>query len=111
MIRRPPRSTLFPYTTLFRSREEKVVATVSEPQRSAVPTTVSGPEIIIPTIKKSVRSNIDILTAEHRPSAYILRLKQEITPPPLIHLLKRVAWERRWRRRYFFINEVSFFSV
>src|SRR5258708_36064529 len=26
MIRRPPRSTLFPYTTLFRSRYEKAVA-------------------------------------------------------------------------------------
>src|SRR5256886_9885063 len=26
MIRRPPRSTLFPYTTLFRSRKEAVVA-------------------------------------------------------------------------------------
>src|SRR2546430_10327431 len=25
MIRRPPRSTLFPYTTLFRSREDDVV--------------------------------------------------------------------------------------
>src|SRR3712207_8902923 len=25
MIRRPPRSTLFPYTTLFRSRDEHVV--------------------------------------------------------------------------------------
>src|SRR3712207_8805899 len=24
MIRRPPRSTLFPYTTLFRSREQKL---------------------------------------------------------------------------------------
>src|SRR5256885_16263345 len=26
MIRRPPRSTLFPYTTLFRSRQEFLVA-------------------------------------------------------------------------------------
>src|SRR3712207_9088196 len=26
MIRRPPRSTLFPYTTLFRSRREKAAA-------------------------------------------------------------------------------------
>src|SRR5258707_7073173 len=26
MIRRPPRSTLFPYTTLFRSREPRVVS-------------------------------------------------------------------------------------
>src|SRR3712207_7264397 len=25
MIRRPPRSTLFPYTTLFRSNEDKIV--------------------------------------------------------------------------------------
>src|SRR5437764_8921723 len=30
MIRRPPRSTLFPYTTLFRSRER------DEPLRSAI---------------------------------------------------------------------------
>src|SRR5256884_4162650 len=26
MIRRPPRSTLFPYTTLFRSLEERIVS-------------------------------------------------------------------------------------
>src|SRR3712207_7600282 len=31
MIRRPPRSTLFPYTTLFRSRVEKVAT--GEPGR------------------------------------------------------------------------------
>src|SRR2546430_6143848 len=28
MIRRPPRSTLFPYTTLFRSRRAKIIALV-----------------------------------------------------------------------------------
>src|SRR3989442_13231501 len=28
MIRRPPRSTLFPYTTLFRSREDGLLAVV-----------------------------------------------------------------------------------
>src|SRR5262245_63307229 len=33
MIRRPPRSTLFPYTTLFRSRPR--AATEREPRRSA----------------------------------------------------------------------------
>ena len=31
MIRRPPRSTLFPYTTLFRSVAERVLATISRP--------------------------------------------------------------------------------
>src|SRR3712207_8244945 len=35
MIRRPPRSTLFPYTTLFRSRMSIVVNTVS-PSRSTI---------------------------------------------------------------------------
>src|SRR3712207_9358751 len=29
MIRRPPRSTLFPYTTLFRSRQERLVRRVA----------------------------------------------------------------------------------
>src|SRR5256885_5887822 len=33
MIRRPPRSTLFPYTTLFRSREQRVIASALELQR------------------------------------------------------------------------------
>src|SRR2546430_12477546 len=39
MIRRPPRSTLFPYTTLFRSlaarRHDEVVPAGREPQREA----------------------------------------------------------------------------
>src|SRR3712207_8875723 len=33
MIRRPPRSTLFPYTTLFRSRQPEVPAAVALGQR------------------------------------------------------------------------------
>src|SRR5688572_32171091 len=31
MIRRPPRSTLFPYTTLFRSREAVLAGDLQEP--------------------------------------------------------------------------------
>src|SRR2546427_3107857 len=37
MIRRPPRSTLFPYTTLFRSRDEHVLVEVAEPARALDP--------------------------------------------------------------------------
>src|SRR3712207_9177380 len=38
MIRRPPRSTLFPYTTLFRSRQPRVPLPVRDRQRQrAVP--------------------------------------------------------------------------
>src|SRR2546422_11380369 len=33
MIRRPPRSTLFPYTTLFRSPEPEVVVDADIPER------------------------------------------------------------------------------
>src|SRR3712207_9203387 len=36
MIRRPPRSTLFPYTTLFRSRLEHEVAVAALPGRDLV---------------------------------------------------------------------------
>src|SRR3712207_6992239 len=31
MIRRPPRSTLFPYTTLFRSRSQRTVRALAHP--------------------------------------------------------------------------------
>src|SRR5256884_5591556 len=37
MIRRPPRSTLFPYTTLFRSREDSAVLTVGVQQELQMP--------------------------------------------------------------------------
>src|SRR5258707_5615680 len=33
MIRRPPRSTLFPYTTLFRSKPGKPFCTVADPHK------------------------------------------------------------------------------
>src|SRR2546426_4277238 len=34
MIRRPPRSTLFPYTTLFRSRRDDALKHVAHPTRA-----------------------------------------------------------------------------
>src|SRR3712207_8882182 len=36
MIRRPPRSTLFPYTTLFRSAKERVLARQAGCERETV---------------------------------------------------------------------------
>src|SRR2546422_5695873 len=41
MIRRPPRSTLFPYTTLFRSS--------NSPQSVSVTLTVTSPQLSAPT--------------------------------------------------------------
>src|SRR3712207_8500328 len=37
MIRRPPRSTLFPYTTLFRSWSDRARATPTETAKAAPP--------------------------------------------------------------------------
>src|SRR5258708_19326683 len=36
MIRRPPRSTLFPYTTLFRSRSATSISDIA-PRRNSIP--------------------------------------------------------------------------
>src|SRR5437588_5828183 len=42
MIRRPPRSTLFPYTTLFRSRAQRELPAV-EPDDALVDVELAGP--------------------------------------------------------------------
>src|SRR5260370_40499704 len=45
MIRRPPRSTLFPYTTLFRSLGEIILAIVTHPLRT-VSELLSGKRLV-----------------------------------------------------------------
>src|SRR3712207_9226591 len=46
MIRRPPRSTLFPYTTLFRS------CSPSRPPRSRLPCAPSAPASCVPLVQR-----------------------------------------------------------
>src|SRR5438445_7468764 len=56
MIRRPPRSTLFPYTTLFRSVLDAVLA--GEPPVAEAPFPVEGLRLAVPqTDRKSTRLN------------------------------------------------------
>src|SRR3712207_8180649 len=71
MIRRPPRSTLFPYTTLYRSRlrqnrrrraaeEPGVLARMGEHQRLAQEVEIgqaAGGELEVPRDRKSTRLN------------------------------------------------------
>src|SRR3712207_8206461 len=45
MIRRPPRSTLFPYTTLFRSEHVRVGAVPQDPDHHLRPLAVAGEEV------------------------------------------------------------------
>src|SRR3712207_8697187 len=52
MIRRPPRSTLFPYTTLFRSKGEIAVSLASNP---------SHLETVNPVLEGIVRAKQDMI--------------------------------------------------
>src|SRR3712207_8267958 len=63
MIRRPPRSTLFPYTTLFRSRAEPV----AQPATSYVR---GGPVLFFG--KGSVRSRSEEHTSELQSRQYLV---------------------------------------
>src|SRR5258708_29858581 len=55
MIRRPPRSTLFPYTTLFRSRQPRI-----EPDESDVVRRVGGQARQLPGAGLRQRSRLEV---------------------------------------------------
>src|SRR3712207_6894113 len=68
MIRRPPRSTLFPYTTLFRSRVEQGgtvgrvaggedIGRISRPEEDPAPPQVGPPGRLADLDRKSTRLN------------------------------------------------------
>src|SRR3712207_7222000 len=44
MIRRPPRSTLFPYTTLFRSADRRLLPARRQPLQAVLPHRLQHPE-------------------------------------------------------------------
>src|SRR3712207_8405045 len=50
MIRRPPRSTLFPYTTLFRSRPDEVKFIMIDPKRLELGLYADIPHLATPII-------------------------------------------------------------
>src|SRR3712207_8872706 len=87
MIRQPPRSTLFPYTTLFRSRPARA-GTVPHPSRmragSGVPSspagsveaTVSGPADTAPAPRRVVaHCDIDAFYAAERSEEHTSELE------------------------------------
>src|SRR5690242_21052631 len=65
MIRRPPRSTLFPYTTLFRSPVSPLGAS-AKPHRSMIERPKEGPmdEFRLPIVPKRVNQH-DARSEEH----------------------------------------------
>src|SRR5437667_5817953 len=76
MIRRPPRSTLFPYTTLFRSERDRIVRiTVAGPDGER---TVDGPDLtVVSTLpdRKSTRLNSSHITISY--AVFCLKKKKK----------------------------------
>src|SRR3712207_7939536 len=78
MIRRPPRSTLFPYTTLFRSNVLRVLRpTLRSAIPAAVPRTVATSAFVVAVINEILNA-LRIWTSAHA-SANHLR-SEEHTP-------------------------------
>src|SRR5256885_10637455 len=79
MIRRPPRSTLFPYTTLFRSHllERGVPADAAVLRDHAVPRPAPGPEPghDLPRDRKSTRLNSSHLVISY--AVFCLKKKKQ----------------------------------
>src|SRR2546429_4456992 len=63
MIRRPPRSTLFPYTTLFRSKLTRYDRRTSQAQ-NILPKPLRGPDFRVVRTKPVVFSQ-DVRSEEH----------------------------------------------
>src|SRR3712207_9087414 len=65
MIRRPPRSTLFPYTTLFRSRMEAVL---EDPYILIAQQKISNVRDLLPVLEKVMQGGKPILVIADRKS-------------------------------------------
>src|SRR5256885_9358991 len=81
MIRRPPRSTLFPYTTLFRSLRARAAS------RARAEDHVSGPDrdwtadgAVRQADRKSTRLNSSHLVISY--AVFCLKKKKKLSPPP-----------------------------
>src|SRR5690349_21903024 len=71
MIRRPPRSTLFPYTTLFRSLREHAL-------RAGARHLVGGFEVVDEPDRKSTRLNSSHVEISY--AVFCLKKKKKTTP-------------------------------
>src|SRR5947208_13275085 len=86
MIRRPPRSTLFPYTTLFRSMpvtSSTRLADVDAAAAGAVIDLLRETEVVLETDRKSTRLNSSHQIISY--AVFCLKKKNEAEPTPQEH--------------------------
>src|SRR5258705_8681861 len=96
MIRRPPRSTLFPYTTLFRSVIH--VVAVRHLARAAMPAAVMGDDAIA-VLEEEQHLGVPVVAgqrpavAEHRSEEHTSELQS------LRHLVCRLLLEKKKKKK------------
>src|SRR5258708_19532336 len=94
MIRRPPRSTLFPYTTLFRSRFSSKRSRSETPSRSDLALPNCSLDRVTPARPEATRSEehtSELQSPDHLVCRLLLEKKKKYTTtrptaPPIHHL-------------------------
>src|SRR5438445_4602551 len=76
MICRPPRSTLFPYTTLFRSRRQGLIPFLRPDGKSQVSVEYDG--------DRPVRIDTVVISTQHSPDVSTAQLREEV----IDHIIK-----------------------
>src|SRR2546430_13127857 len=97
MIRRPPRSTLFPYTTLFRSRKSRGKVWFSNSisirlfggSFTSVPFPIS---VFPPPSHRSEEHTSELQSQSNLVCRLLLEKKKNVTPLPLLPLIYRNPW-------------------
>src|SRR2546430_5822593 len=97
MIRRPPRSTLFPYTTLFRSRLFRRAARGRHEARSAgaQPDPPVDPTVVEALAEIGVRSEEHTSELQSQSNLVCRLLLEKKTPTTQPHAVYRSAPDRR----------------
>src|SRR5947208_16518994 len=99
MIRRPPRSTLFPYTTLFRSL---AVGVDDHPRRALA---IGGVDVLLPDVDRLEDVSVGVDD--------VVRARHGLSPPvPAVRRgLRSSAAESRTRFRYLRLRHASWRSA
>src|SRR5574337_1692809 len=103
MIRRPPRSTLFPYTTLFRSWSSAVtnhaaqLAIIKHVTRQELRSSAGNCQADEPTDRKSTRLNSSHHSISY--AVFCLKKKKKKKKPTKTHNDKAGTQSERGRRR------------
>src|SRR2546425_4953325 len=101
MIRRPPRSTLFPYTTLFRSLVVQVrVATEHEPDRRVEHLGAHAVAVLVREARLGIpAAPVPLLEASHRSEEHTSELQS------LAYLVCRLLLEKKKMISYVLVIE------